>query len=287
MDRLSLSEQVPGRPLIVGWLVLLALGILALGWALSQPPLPQETTYHCFADQRSLLGVPHCLNVVSNLPFLVVGVLGLRFLGSPQALRPDGPFGQPAERWPFVLFFLGVGLTAFGSAYYHLGPSNGRLVWDRLPMAVAFMALFAAVLGERVNTRVGLALLPVLILFGVASVLYWHWTEERGEGDLRPYYLVQFGTMLALPVLLLLFPPRYTGTARLFVALGWYVLAKLLEHLLDGPIFALGGWVSGHTLKHLAAALATYWVLRWMKARVPIAQSRNGAGDAPIQAEKG
>jgi hypothetical protein len=257
-------------------LSLVALTTLAIGWALSQPPMPQDTGYHCFADQRALLGLPHCLNVVSNLPFLVVGVLGLRFLGSRKALRPGGPFAQPAERWPFILFFLGVGLTAFGSAYYHLDPNNGRLLWDRLPMAVAFMALFAAVLAERVNPSIGLALLPVLVIAGLASVLYWHWTEERGEGDLRPYYLVQFGTLLALPVLLLLFPPRYTGTAFLFGALGWYVVAKVLEHLLDAPIFALGGWVSGHTLKHLAAALASYWVLRWVKGRVPIAPGEKG-----------
>src|SRR5262249_13083826 len=83
--------------------------------------------------------------------------------------------------------------------------------------------------------------------------------------------LVQFGSMLALPVLLLLFPPYYTGTSRLLGALAWYVAAKILEHPLDVPIFTLGGWISGHTLKHLAAALAAYWVLRWVKQRGPIA----------------
>jgi hypothetical protein len=282
MNSGPMGKQGTGRPLL-GWLVLLALATTAVAWVLSRPPLPQGTAYHCFADQRTLLGLPHCLNVVSNIPFLVVAVLGLRFLVSHEALRPGGPFGQPVERWPFVLFFLGVGLIAFGSAYYHLNPNNGRLLWDRLPMAVAFMALFAAVIAERINVRIGLALLPVLALAGLASVLYWHWTEERGEGDLRPYYLVQFGTMLALPVLLLLFPRRYTGTACLFGALGWYVVAKILEHPLDGPIFALGGWVSGHTLKHLAAALATYWVLRWVKERQPTAQGEKAVGGADIQ----
>jgi hypothetical protein len=270
MNGLSPDKSDARQPPLLGWLALLAVAAVAITWAVSQPPLPQDMSYHGFADQRHLLGVPHFLNVVSNVPFLVVGVLGLRFLGSGEAVRPGGPFRQPAERWPFLLFFLGVALTSLGSSYYHLDPGNERLLWDRLPMAVAFMSLFSAVLAERISLRVGLALLPVLVTAGLASVLYWHWTEQRGEGDLRPYYLVQFGSMLALPVLLLLFPPYYTGTAHLFGALGWYVAAKVLEHPLDAPIFALGGWISGHTLKHLAAALAAYGVLRWVKGRVPM-----------------
>jgi hypothetical protein len=269
---------------VLGWLALLAVAVVAVSWAVLQSPLPQDTAYHCFADQRTVLGVPHGLNVVSNVPFLVVGVFGLWFLGSGEALRPGGPFRRPRERWPFILFFLGVGLTSLGSSYYHLDPNNERLLWDRLPMAVAFMSLFAAVLAERVSLRVGLGLLPVLVTAGLASVLYWYWTEQRGEGDLRPYYLVQFGSMLALPVLLLLFPPYYTGTACLFGALGWYAAAKIFEHLLDAPIFAWGGWISGHTLKHLAAALAAYWVLRWVKGRVPIAPERPGASGAEEKA---
>jgi len=273
------NNATPSRPFpVLGWLVLLGLAVGAAGWAVSREPFGQDPTYHCFADQRTLLGLPHCLNVLSNVPFLLIGVFGLNFLFRQEALRPGGPFRQPAERWPFVLFFLGVGLTAFGSAYYHLDPSNDRLLWDRLPMAVAFMALFAAVLAERISLRFGLVLLPVLVAAGLASVLYWHWTEQRGEGDLRPYFLVQFGTMLALPVLLLLFPPRYTGTACLFAALGWYAVAKVCEHPLDAPIYALGSWVSGHTLKHLTAALAVYLVLKWVKQRVPVASRGEKVG---------
>jgi hypothetical protein len=183
------GESVAPRkthPSILGWLVLLALTVGAGSWAVSSEPFPQNTAYHHFADERTLLGLPHCLNVLSNAPFVLVGAMGLWFVGSKEAVRPGGPFRRGAERWPFVLFFLGVGLTAFGSSYFHLDPTNARLLWDRLLMAVAFMALFAAVLAERVSPRHGLGLLPVLIAAGVASVLYWHWTEERGQGDLRP-----------------------------------------------------------------------------------------------------
>ena len=272
-------------------LVLAGLAVGAAVALLSLPPLPQNPAYHHFADQRTLLGVPHCLNVISNIPFLAVGVLGLSFVlgawpptflsagtGKLESLppRPGGPFLTAAERWPYALFFLGVGLTAFGSAYYHLDPDNDRLLWDRLPMAVAFMGLFAAVLAERAGLRLGLGLLGPLVAAGLASVLYWHWTEGQGRGDLRFYYLVQFYPMLALPLLLALFPPRYTGTAGLVAALGWYVLAKLCEHPLDGPIYALGHVVSGHTLKHLAAAVAAYQVLRMLRRRRPVLPAGKG-----------
>jgi hypothetical protein len=269
MNLPSPSEQPTGGSLLLRILVLAGLAAGAVALAMASPPLPQDPTYHHFADQRTLLGVPHFFNVVSNLPFLIVGVLGIRFVLSREAVRPGGPFRLPAERWPYLLFFVGVGLTAFGSSYYHLAPTNNRLLWDRLPMSVAFMSLFAAVLGERISMKLGLGLFPMLVTAGLASVLYWHATEEQGHGDLRYYYLVQFYSMLALPLLLLFFPPRYTRTVDLLAALGWYVLAKICEHPLDAPMYELGHWVSGHTLKHLAAAAAAYWVLRMVRDRVP------------------
>jgi hypothetical protein len=249
--------------------VVLAPGVVGAIVLFAGPLLPQRPDYHDFADQRPLLGIPHCLNVVSNLPFLLVGVLGLRFVMRRHVVGPGQPFLTGPERWPFVLFFLGVALTAFGSAYYHLDPTNARLVWDRLPMALAFMALFDAILGERLGVAIGRRLLVPLVLVGLGSVMYWHATEQAGHGDLRPYYVVQFYPLLAIPLLLVLFPPRYTGTAGLFIALGWYVLAKVLEDPLDHPVYRVLGVVSGHTLKHLAAACGAYAILRMVQHRKP------------------
>jgi hypothetical protein len=250
--------------------VVLAPGVLGGAFLFAGPPLPQPLSYHNFADQRTFLGIPHCLKVISNLPFLLVGAAGLYFVLRREVVGPTRPFLTSAERWPYALLFLGVGLTAFGSAYYHLDPANDRLVWDRLPMAVAFMALFAALLGERLGPRVGRHSLLPLVLLGLASVLYWHWTEQAGRGDLRPYYLVQFYPLLAIPLLLLLFPPRSTGSGWLFAALGWYVLAKLLEHPFDADVYNhLGHVVSGHTLKHLAAAAGAWALLRMLQTRHP------------------
>jgi hypothetical protein len=244
-------------------LVIAGLGIVLAVALVCLHPLPQSTEYHQFADDRTFLGVPNGLNVISNLPFLIVGVWGLWSVSR----NRGGRFVDHVERWPWLSFFLGVGLTAFGSAYYHLHPDNDRLMWDRLPMSVAFMSLVAAVLAERIDIKLGAWLLLPLIVAGVASVLAWHWSEQEGRGDLRPYYFVQFYPMLALPLLLLWLPSRYVKTSDFLLALAWYVVAKLCEHPGDVPLYQLGHVVSGHTLKHLAAAAGAYWILRAIDLR--------------------
>jgi len=234
------------------------------------PPIPQSEDYHNFADQRALLGIPHCLDTLSNLFFLVAGGLGIRFAAKNAGAHGGAAFLDSRERWPYLVFFVGVALTAFGSAYYHLEPTDSRLLWDRLPMSAAFAALLAATIAERNSVRAGLGWLAPLLVFGAGSVLYWNYTQSLGRGDLRPYVLTQFGFLLVLVLLVALFPARYTRTMDLVGALGFYVLAKILEAA-DRPIFALGHIVSGHTLKHIAAAICAYWILRMLRLRAPIA----------------
>jgi len=244
-------------------IVLLGAVTVAAGIAVAMlPRIPQPLDYHNFADQRNWLGVPNGLSVLSNVPFLLVGMWGLALvLGGDSARR----FITPVERWPYAILAAGVGLTCLGSSYYHLAPDNARLVWDRLPMTIAFMSMVAAVIAERISLRLGLWLLPVLLVLGLSSVLQWYVSETRGEGDLRFYGAVQVYSALVL-LLALLFPPSYTRGADLAVVVGFYALAKALEAL-DKPIFALGHIASGHTLKHLAAATAAYWILRMLRKR--------------------
>ena len=250
----------------------ISLGVIVLGLTFCLPPIPQPSSYHAFADGRTMLGVPNFLNVASNLPFLVVGALGLRLLLRPDAVGPDGPVLERAERWPLVVLFAGVLLTGLGSSYYHLAPDNDRLVWDRLPMTVAFMGLFADMIGERIGVRAGAWLLWPLVWLGVASVLQWHLGERRDAGDLRLYGFVQFYPLVTIPLLIYLFPARYTRAGDVFVALGWYILAKVLEvGFVDHGVYRLGQVVSGHTLKHLAAALGAYWLFRMVQYRRPVA----------------
>ena len=234
----------------------LALAVAVGIAALFVPRTPQPLSYHQFADRRSWLGIPNFGDVVSNIPFLVAGFWGLAFLCRTSSRER---FIDARERWPYAFLFLGLVLTAGGSAYYHLAPDNARLVWDRLPMTLVFMPLVAAILAERVNVKLGLAVLPLLIAVGMGSVIEWHWSEQQGAGDLRFYAAVQLYALLALLVALLL-PPRYTRGPDLLVVAGLYVLAKICEAA-DRQIFSLGGFSSGHTLKHLAAGAAGFWML--------------------------
>jgi hypothetical protein len=229
------------------------------------PAVPQDLGYHAFADQRPFLGIPSFLNVASNVVFLVVGGTGLVWAAR-QPLTSHGPLRSPWERGAALVLFSGVTLTAFGSGWYHAAPGNSTLVWDRLPMTLAFMAFLALVIADRVGPGPARALLPLLLGVGAASVAYWAWTERMGAGDLRLYGLVQFLPLVLIPLMLALFPATYTGVSGVLGAVAWYGAAKVAE-LLDGPIFALGHVVSGHTLKHVLAGVAAGWILRMLAGR--------------------
>jgi len=242
-------------------LVLSALAITVVALVLFLPAVHQDPHYHSFADQRTLWGIPNFLNVASNLPFAAVGLLGIWFIGV--QTRNRQAFLDPRERWPYLIFFFGVTLTALASGYYHWAPDNNRLVWDRLPMAISFMAFFAAILGERIQVEIGIWLLGPLVLLGIGSVFNWHRTD-----DLRLYGVVQFYPLVIIPVMLWMCPSRYTGSAYIWGALGWYLLAKIFElHPIDQGIFSLGTVVSGHTIKHLAAACGAFWICLYLKHR--------------------
>jgi hypothetical protein len=222
-------------------------GMLAAAFA---PRIAQDPAYHAFIDTRTLLDVPNFWNVVSNAPFVFVGCYGLT------RLRKISP---GLLKILYVTFCVSAIAVALGSGSYHYAPATPALVWDRLPMSIAFMALFAAVFGERVSWPLARALFVPLLLLGMASVFYWRWTELRGAGDLRPYAVVQFLPMLLMPLMLLIYPGS-TQTARwLWWTFALYVGAKVCEQF-DGPIYeALG--ISGHSIKHVLSAGAVLYAI--------------------------
>jgi ceramidase len=252
--------------------VLVLISLFAIAASFFTPRIPQPLSYHSFADQRGFLGLHNALNVLSNLPFLLVGFLGLNSLRAKSARNSEITFIAPQEQWSYIIFFLGVFLTGFGSAWYHDAPSNSTLLWDRLPMTLAFLSLLSATISERINVTAGVRFLFPLISFGIASVFYWQWTELQGRGDLRPYLFAQFFPLLIIPLMLLLFSSRYTRSFDLLPVFANYVLAKVFEFF-DKPIYAFSGFVSGHTLKHLAAAFATYLIYRMLRTRSPISHA--------------
>ena len=243
-----LSASALLAPLLIGWLL---------------PPFSQPQSFHEYADQRGWLGLPHAADVLSNLPFLVVGALGLYFVSAGWRLSNRGAFSDQRAAWPYVLLFAGIVLTAFGSAWYHAHPSDATLLWDRLPMAFGFAGLAAGTLIDRAPQRTFQWLLAFAAV-GVGTVLYWH-----ASGNLVPYLAMQVSFITATLVATAWIKPLYTDGKRIYTATGLYLVAVIFERLDHQVYELLEGWVSGHTLKHLFACAAIAVVLAMLRTRRP------------------
>jgi hypothetical protein len=240
-------------------------------------PLRQWDDYHAFADSRPWLGVPNAADVLSNLPFFVVGGLGL------WRLRRGVPDGPSRKAWQ--LLCVALLCTGAGSTFYHWAPNNAALAFDRIPIAWACVALTGALLAERVHAR--WATLPALalgVVVATGTVAYWWFTEQRGAGDLRPYLFVQVLPMLLVPLALLMklhaLHTPCTPASAWWAVLGLYAAAKGTE-LADHAVLAATGWVSGHTLKHLLAAAAAGWIV------AAVTGARGGAADSLAPSGRG
>ncbi|MGB1240013.1 MAG: ceramidase domain-containing protein [Pseudomonadales bacterium] len=219
--------------------------VLSIVAMLLSPVITQDPSYHNFADRRAMLGVDNALNVLSNLPFLLVALHGY-YLLQRRALEVN-----VKSRSAYRIFYVSIGQVSFGSGYYHLAPTDQTLIWDRLPMTLAFMALVSIVIGEFIDKLIAQLLLIPLLILGLSSVVYWAYS-----GDLRFYALIQFYPMLAIVTLLITFGAT-RRTAHYWWLLSAYIAAKLFEHF-DLEIEQLLGAISGHPLKHLAAAIGVY-----------------------------
>lgn len=220
-------------------------------------PIPQPEIYHHFADQRTALGVVNGWDVFSNILFALAGIWGMILLLTP------GKVQLIDDRSKMMWFWVALGLilTAIGSSYYHLAPDNSRLVWDRLPMTIIFMSYVAALIAERINMRLGLFLWPLLVIFGLYSVLQWYMTD-----DLRLYIGVQLFTILAT-VIMLFSPSPYDRKWDIGIVVLFFGLARLFE-IYDHQIWEISrNSISGHTLKHLAAGMAGIWLIYMLVKR--------------------
>ncbi len=238
MNAISLTARLSSGPAFA----VLSAAIVVIFFLVADP-IPQDPAYHQFADGRRLLGVPNLLNVISNLAFLIVGLWGLTRVRLAR------------EQLPWTVLFMGLVLTAFGSAWYHLAPNNDTLFWDRLPMTIAFSGFAAALVIEYFSARAAKPTLGAMLVAGVGSVLYWSWTEAQGSGDLRPYAVIAILPILIVPLVLATRGGRSPMTPYFWAMILLYVPAKLFEHF-DAATFT-GEIVSGHTLKHVFAAIST------------------------------
>lgn len=253
-------EAAPADTPTLGALAIVA---LATPWLVAGllPAFAQPQAYHDFADQRVLAGLPHAANVLSNFVFLLIGVAGLAYTtGGWTRVRPQA-FVDASTARPYQVLFAGTALTAFGSAWYHLDPSDATLVWDRLPIALGFSGLVAGVLADRAPGWAP-ALTAAFAVTGCGSVLYW-----AASGNLLPYLAMQaVFVAVALAATAMVRSP-YTGARWIYGAAALYALALAAERF-DHPLHAvLAGVVSGHTLKHLIAATAITAVYAMLRQR--------------------
>lgn len=109
------------------WSIVAAVCVAAVVIVWFIAPIPQSQAYHHFADHRTIAGIPHGFDVLSNLAFLLSGAVGLIFVLRAGLVLDGG------TRWAFATLFFGLILTSFGSGYYHLAPNNQSLVFDRSP----------------------------------------------------------------------------------------------------------------------------------------------------------
>lgn len=250
------------------WLLALAGAVLLLLVALFAPSLAQPPNAHDFVDQRALWGVPHALDVLSNLPFAIAGWLGLR------ALR--GAAVSDAQRACVRLFFAGLIVVAVGSSWYHWMPNDFGLAIDRASMSVAFAGLLGLLVAGLVSDRAGAWTAGALLVLALASVAAWYAT-----GNVLPWAVVQFGGMPLLLVAAWKAPRDGALAVRWSLVLLAYALAKLCESN-DALVYAATGeLLSGHSLKHVVAALAAWPVLHALAARTR-GQNAAESGATPL-----
>jgi len=250
--------------------LLIGLAVIAIAAAWWAPPVAQAPAYHNFADSRTIFGIANFWNVVSNAPFLLVALWAFPVLSRRDAFR------HAWERRACAVMFTGLASVAAGSSYYHYRPCDSTLFWDRLPMTIVFTSLLAITVGERVNERAGRLLFIPLLLAGIASPVIW-----RITGDLRAYGLIQFYPMLAVPLMLVLFPACYTAAGGIWAMAGLYVMAKAFE-LADQAIWNIAAPLSGHPLKHLAGAAAMLCYVEAVRRRRPVAALAAEPADSPL-----
>lgn len=225
-------------------------GFIVAGMA-AYGPIGQLPHYHEFADQSRWFGIPHAADVFSNIGFAAVAIWGSVSLWP---ARHGASFRNSI--YGYALFIAGLLLTALGSSFYHLAPDNARLVWDRLPIALACAGLLAAVRADTHADAHPVRDTLLLGAFAVFSVVWWRFTDLRGSDDLRPYLLLQGLPLALIPLWQWIYAAPRADKTAFAAAIALYAAAKAAE-LHDREILAALGWMSGHTLKHLLSTAAT------------------------------
>ncbi len=225
----------------------------ALHWGTWQPNAHGHSHLyahgHPFVDARILWGIPNALDVLTNLPFALGGLGGLWVVRQAPQLPVQ-------TRKAANVFFWGLVLTCLGSSYYHWAPTPWGLALDRAGMAVAFAGVLGLVAADKVSQRAAPIACNGMLVAALAAI-----AAQYSAGNLLPWSVVQFGG-LGVVLWAATRPSTQAGPAiRWGLLVGLYATAKLLE-MGDAAVFeATYTWVSGHSLKHIAASVAAWPVI--------------------------
>jgi Ceramidase len=242
------------KPIPIPKLLLWITALTTVAVFVFMKPISQDPTYHHFANDHLVFGITNFWNVISNVGFIVTGLLGINFIRKYKLSNPI-----------IWMLFGGVLLTGIGSAYYHFAPNNTTLVWDRLPMTIVFTSFFALIYSWCFNAKMGFKIWLVSFVAGIYSVFYWQYTEHELRGDLRLYAIVQFLPIVLIAIIVATNFKKHTFLLKpICMIVLWYVIAKLLEHY-DNCLFKTTNFLGGHPIKHVAAAVATFYIYKMVK----------------------
>jgi Ceramidase len=213
-------------------------------------PIAQPESYHNFANENMFFEIPNFLNVLSNIGFVFMGFYGFYCVSKYKILSKFA-----------IVLFAAIVFTGFGSAYYHFNPNNSTLVWDRLPMTIVFTTFFAQIYSLYLSKKVGGIIWIFAVFTGIFSVFYWQYSESIGKGDLRLYAIIQFLPMLLLTIIISLHYKKHKPVLKPILLIAfYYFVAKILENF-DAQIYETTRFFSGHPLKHIAASIASYYIV--------------------------
>jgi hypothetical protein len=245
------------KPIPIPKLLLWITALTTIAVFVFMKPIPQDLTYHHFANDHLVFGIANFWNVISNVGFIIAGLLGIHFIRKYKLTNPIV--------W---MLFVGILLTGIGSAYYHFVPNNTTLVWDRLPMTIVFTSFFALIYSWCFNAKMGFNIWLVSLVAGIYSVFYWQYTEQEMRGDLRLYAIIQFLPIVLIAIIVAGNFKKHTFLLKpISMIVLWYVIAKLLEHY-DNYLFEITNLFSGHPIKHAAAAMATFYIYKMVKTQL-------------------
>ena len=249
---MSFEQKIPIR-ILIATTALLVLVSLWYG------RIEQPQSYHQFGDTRTLLGIPNAFDVLSNLTILAPGLLGLALVYDRR--KSEYRYHHRFEPMILATLFGGMVITAFGSMWFHLEPSDATLVWDRLAMTIIMTGYCSLVVSDRFSPSVAQRMHFPLLIFGLLTVLFWYF-----NGDLRPYFLFKFQAPILVVILLFWGEESYDRAGDYLVSMFFFLVASILEYG-DIIVFDALGILSGHTLKHFTAGIGFYWIMRMISRR--------------------